>query len=350
MTADLPAIFVVVTSLVGALLVFSGFRLYRVGLATVGAVAGSVAGWYVGGYFGPSEAAAAAALLGGVAGAVLAGALEVGLRFVAGGIAAAALTGLASGGVESGTALSVILLAGAFLVGGVTALLIHRPLVISAFAICGGLLVAAAGVVAREPGLVHASLGETAGSIGTSLGGDLLSALAVIGGSVAAAFVLQAGEGRANVSGRRPPGVRGGGVLVTAVLAAGLALTLHPADALPGPALAITGIGPLSWTAAVLLLKPAVGWARRRGPESGLAGGWLLAAAFGLVVGLSDTLLAASLPGDSLAGTGFLAGFLGDSDGLRWTKAGWSLVAFPLLFYALSLGPATRSAGQRDGE
>lgn len=338
MIDQLPAVVLAAATLTGGLLVFSGFRLYRVAIASVGAAAGFALGWLAGGFLGSLEMAAGAALVGGLGGALLAGPLEAVLRFLAGGLAAAALAGIVLGGPEPGVAVTSGAAAIAFLAGGLAALLLYRTLVVSALAVCGGLLVAGAGAVAVDPALLAPDLIETGGRVSEALRGDLPAALALVAGSVIAALALQAGDGPDHDGSRRA--VRGGGLLLTAAVAAGLALTLEPPGNLPGPALAVTGLGPLSWPVAILLLRPVVGLARRGTLPSAGVGGWAVAAALGIAVGLSDAFLADLFRPASLPDTRFLGSFFGGSPELRLAKASWSLAAFPLLFSWMALSPA----------
>ncbi len=345
MSDPLPTVFVGVASLAAGTLVFSGFRLYRTALATVGAVAGILAGWYLGGLLGPIEVAAAGALLGGIIGAVLAAPLEAALRLLGGGVAAAALVWVAVGGTASGGATALVLTGGAFVVGAVAALLLHRPLVISAFAACGGLLVAAAGLAAGAPELVDVSLDRTIDGLTDAMNARLPAVLVIAATSVVAGFLLQSDHGEKGVSGSRP-GLRSGGALLSLILAAGLLLSLHPVDALPGPALAVTGIGPMSWPVAVLLLPPALALAHRGSVDGGSLRGWTLGVAFGIAVGVADAALGAALPGGGLGATGFVSTFADGTDELRLVKAGWTLLVFPLLFSSAVLLPAGRRRGR----
>lgn len=345
MSEPLATLFVVIASLVGAMLVYSGFRLYKVALATVGAVGGILLGWYGGSLVGPIEVAATAAILGGVIGAVLAGPLEAAIRLVGGGLAAAALVSVAAGGTGSEATMAWALTAGAFVLGAVAALLLHRPLVVSAFGAFGGLLVGAAGLVSRSPDLVRPTLDGTVDAVTAAMNTELPAVLAIAAVSVAAGFVLQAGEDESGTSGSRS-GLQSGGLLLSLLLAAGLLLRLHPMAVIPGSGLAITGLGPLSWPLALLLLPPAVGLAHQWGLDAGTPRGWLLGIAFGLLVGLGDAAAAALLPGDVLDGTGFLAAFAEGSRELLLVKGGWTLVGFPLLFSAMVLAPAGRSRGR----
>lgn len=345
MSDPLPILFVAVTTLVGAMLVYSGFRLYKVGLATVGALAGIALGWIVGSHLGSIEVAAGAAILGGVVGAVLAGPLEATIRVVGGGLAAAAVVSVAAGGTGSEGTTAWALTAGAFVVGAVAALILHRPLVVAAFGACGGLLVSAAGLVARNPDLVEPTLGQTADAVTAVMNGELPAVLAIVGACVAAGFLLQAGEDDSTTYGIRP-GLRGGGLLLSLLLAGGLVLLLRPMETLPGPALAVTGIGSLSWPLALLLLPVFLTVAHRWSIDAGTLPGWLLGVAFGLAVGLGDWAAAGLLPGEALAGTGYVRAFAEGGRELLLVKGGWTLVGFPLLFSAMVLAPAGRDRGR----
>lgn len=346
MIDQLPAILLAAATLAGGLLVFSGFRLYRVALASVGAAVGLILGWIVGSSLGSVELAVGAALAGGLGGALLAGPLEAGFRFLAGGLAAAALPGIVLGGPEQGMAVASGAAAVAFFAGGLAALLLYRTLVVSALAVCGGLLVAGAGAVAADPTLLAPDLIETGSRVAEVFRGDLPAALALVTGSVLAALALQAGDGPDEAGSRR--GVRGGGLLLTAGVAAGLALTLEPPADLPGPALAVTGLGPLSWPVAILLLRPVVGLARRGTLPSTGIGGWAVAAALGIAVGLSDAFLSDLFRPASLPDTRFLGSFFGGSPELRLVKASWSLAAFPVLFSWMALSPAGGADSKQD--
>lgn len=346
MTASLSSLVVAVAALAGGVLVFSGYRLYRTALATVGAGLGVLAGWYLGGLMGPIEVAAGAAIVGGVAGALLAGPVEAGLRLVAGGLAAAVLVGVAAGGTGSGDGMVWALAGGAFVVGAVAALLLHRPLVVSAFAASGGLLAAAAGLVAGDPELVRPGLGPTVDGLTTTMHGQLPAVLAVAAICIAAGLVVQADEGGQGVSGSRP-GLRSGGALLSLLLAAGLLAASLPGDALlPGSALAITGVGPLSWSLGLLFLPAALGAAHRWGADAWSLRGWLLGVVFGFGVAGGAAVAGSALPDGPLVSTGFLASFTAGPEELRLAKLGWTLAGFPILFAVLVLLPAGRGRGR----
>lgn len=346
MTEPLPSLFVAVAALAGGVLVFSGYRLYRTALAIVGAGLGVLAGWYLGGLVGPIEVAAGAAIVGGVAGALLAGPVEAGLRLVAGGLAAAVLVGVAAGGTGSADGMAWALAGGAFVVGAVAALLLHRPLVVSAFAASGGLLAAAAGLVARDPELVRPGLGPTVDGVTAAMHGGLPAVLAVAAVSIGAGLIVQADEGGGGVTGSRP-GLRSGGALISLLLAAGLLAAFLPGDALlPGSALAITGVGPLTWSLGLLLLPVALGVAHRWGADAWSLRGWLLGVVFGLATGAAGVVAGSALPDGPLVSTGFLASFTAGPEELRLAKLGWTLVGFPILFAVLVLIPAGRGRGR----